>query len=438
MSSPRGGAGAAPAAMTALTSLPHAVIHHIFSLLPVDDRLRCFEVCRGWRDALLERSLWTRLDLSATSGVRAREGAGRGALSGLLRCASARAGGGLQSLHVSYGLVTHTALLALAAANAGALRELRLSDTPRSMFRVAQAEALLRAAPRLDVFTNDAFCDSTDVQAARGALRNEAPFGPLRVVHLIAQLDGGVDEAGVIAFAADAAAHASVCALEVRYARLDTPAAVDAIVDAALARRMHTVVLERCNLSPASALALARLLGSGALTTLTCMSIGDLLDEPAATALAAALRANATLTSLTLGNAGVFKDVAAAAELLGALTGHASLGVLCLRWNHPATAHQAAAGVLLGALVAANAPALTQLDVFGCHLGDDGLRALFEALPANTHLRTLYCSGNDNSEAFVVEVLLPAVRANVSLRTLDAGGAFVHAPQTTALVRNRR
>jgi hypothetical protein len=194
-------------------------------------------------------------------------------------------------------------------------------------------------------------------------------------------------------------------------------------VDVALAQRMHSVDLQRCGLSPASVPALARLLGSDALTSL--LVLGEhLLDAPAARVLAAALRANSTLTSLSLRNAGVFDDPAAAAELLGALTGHASLRMLSVRGNRVRTAHQAAAGALLGALVAANAPALTQLTVSWCRLGDECLRALFEALPANTHLRTLDCTSNRISEASAADVLLPAVRANASLRTLIIRGGW--------------
>jgi Ran GTPase-activating protein (RanGAP) involved in mRNA processing and transport len=146
------------------------------------------------------------------------------------------------------------------------------------------------------------------------------------------------------------------------------------------------------------------------------------LDAPAAAVLAAALRANSTLTSLTLNFAGVLGDAAAAAELLGALTGHASLRVLSLRGNYVIAAHQAAAGASLGALLAANAPALTELDVSRCNLGDDGLRPLFAALPRNSHLGTLDVSDNDMSDAFAHDVLLPALRANASLRTINSGG----------------
>jgi hypothetical protein len=161
-----------------------------------------------------------------------------------------------------------------------------------------------------------------------------------------------------------------------------------------------------------------RVLGGGALTSLSCRYNTDLLDAPAAAMLAAALRANSTLTSLALTYVSLWDNPAVAAELLGALTGHASLQVLCLRDNEPEAARQAAAGETLGALVAANASALTELDVSYSDLGDAGLRPLLEALPANTHLRTLRVEGNSISEAYTRDVLLPAVRANTSLHML--------------------
>jgi Ran GTPase-activating protein (RanGAP) involved in mRNA processing and transport len=121
------------------------------------------------------------------------------------------------------------------------------------------------------------------------------------------------------------------------------------------------------------------------------------------------------------------------------VTGHASLRVLDFSINDVLEANRAAAGASLGALVAANAPALTELNVCGCDLGDDGLRALFEALPHNTHLRTLKCTGNEMSEACARDVLLHAVRANTSLRFLDAtyDDEGTSARQAEALVAQR-
>jgi hypothetical protein len=223
---------------------------------------------------------------------------------------------------------------------------------------------------------------------------------------------------------ADVAAHASLVELRLYRAQLDVPAVLDAFVDAALSLPLlRTVQLVACGLSPASAPALARLLGSGTLTALTIHiseSSDASLDAPVAVLLGDALRANTTLTSLTLGSAQLWSDRAAVAALLGALTGHASLRQLgVIADGYPSDEdHLLHAGALLGALIAADAPALTALDVRYSHLGDAGLRPLFQALPGNSHLRTLDCSTNFISPAFAAHVLLPAVRANTSLRTL--------------------
>jgi hypothetical protein len=76
----------------------------------------------------------------------------------------------------------------------------------------------------------------------------------------------------------------------------------------------------------------------------------------------------------------------------------------------------------LGALVAANAPALQELDVSGDEVAEEEFGELLDALPRNTHLRALGCEYEPGSAsaAFVRERLLPAVRANASLRTLAA------------------
>jgi hypothetical protein len=176
-----------------------------------------------------------------------------------------------------------------------------------------------------------------------------------------------------------------------------------------------------CGITPASAPALARLLGGGALKTLYLSQHGrQLLDGASAALLGAALRANGCLTSLSMLETGLWRDLDAAAVLLGALTGHPSVRNLILSHNRVGAMHVVASGAALGALIAANAPALTELDMSWSDLGDEGLRPLFEALPGNTHLRRLAASGNEMSAAFARDVLLPTVRANTSLRTLIA------------------
>jgi hypothetical protein len=420
-------AAAAERANTALWPLPLPIVHQIFSLLPLQTRLRCREVCRGWRGVLAEPSLWARLQLTAASGVRADGVGGGGTWDTLLLCASACAAGGLQSLEVDEEHVSDGTLLAAAAANAGALTELRVRARVRAdggWLACRDAHALLHAAPLLRVFDADRV-RCPDVAAACGILRNEPPFGPLRVRQLAASSKPKclADSApSAMSLAAAVAAHASLTALELTDVTLDTPAALDAVVGAALARRLQTVALLNGGLSPASAPALARLLGSDALTTLVLSGSSRLLNAFAVRTLAAALRANSTLTSLTLSGVGLWSDLAAAGELLGALSGHASLRALCVARCTLGLSDQAAAGACLGALVAANAPALTELDVSDCRARDDALRPLFEALRGNAHLATLRCCEyNHMSEEFQRDTLLPAVRANASLRALPAG-----------------
>jgi hypothetical protein len=415
-------------APSALALLPLSLQLAVFALLPVDCRLRCLEVCRGWRAVLAaERSLWTRLDLSLAGGVVAR------VTDALLRAASERAGGQLQTLDVSdCPDITHAALLAVVTANAAALRELRVDNG------VEQCEALLRAAPQLRVFGSGYWFAAVHVEAllrcapqlhdldanvyfSRHAnthriLRNEPPFGPLRVLELSVRPEGG--EAGVLALAADLASHAWLTGCHINNAELDTPAAADALMDAVLTLRMTSLGLHTCTLTPAAAPALARLLGGGWLTQLRVISAAQNLDAPAAALLSNALRLNSTLTALTLCRMDLWRDPAAGTALLGALVGHPSLRQLHLSRNLVAAAQQATAGRSLGALVAANAPALQLLVISACELGDAGLGPLVDALASNTHLRTLECQANHITVAFARTRLLPALITNSSLRQL--------------------
>jgi hypothetical protein len=432
-------AAAAAAPPSALAPLPLPLVLHVFSLLPVDARARAACVCRGWRTTLEERSLWTRLDLSPSSGLAV------GVTDAVLAGAARKARSQLAVLDVMHcARVSFDALLAVVAANGVALRELCVSalfvgggDVTLDVGRV---ERLLQAAPQLAACHADVF-DGSNVADARRMLRNEPPFQPLRLRTLHVNFSDDADEASVHEVAADMAAHASLKQVDLSDAPLRTLASLDAVVDAVLTRQMYSLFFLHCRLSPASVPVLARLLGGGALTTLSiCQLDQRLLDGPAAALLGPALRANATLTSLCLHNVGLWRDADAAAALLSALTGHGSLRELRLVSNHVGAEQEAAAGAALGALVAANAPALTELEVSICGLGDAGLGALFDALPTNTHLRALDVSHNSMSAAFARDVLLPAVRASTSLRTLGAWSYGMHpgAVEATALVAARR
>jgi hypothetical protein len=352
----------------------------------------------------------------------------------LLHAAVARARSELVALDLcGCTRVTFDALLAAVTANGGALRELRVcgvrvdeheddddNDTPNRRHMDA-LEALLRAAPRLAVCEADVVCH--ELALAHSLLRNESPFAPLHVRSFTFEhVEGERHEAAVLALAADTASHAHLRRLQLAYAPLNTAAALNAVVDAASTRRLTSVALRMCNLSRETAPALVRLIGSGALAELDIFGEGRaLLDAASARALGNALRASGTLTSLSLRLIQLWLDPAAAMALLGAVTGHPSLRSLDISSNKVYPADREEAGATLGALVAANAPALTTLGLLWCSLGVPGLGPLFDALPANTHLRILDCSHNGESNAFASERLLPAVRANSSLRKIKLG-----------------
>jgi hypothetical protein len=407
-------ADAAPAAADLIASLPHALLLFVFSLLAVDARAACSAVCRGWRAALLDHSCWLRLDLSPSSGVV------RAVTEALLRGAAAHAGGRLVALDVSQcGQVSHDALFAVVTANAGTLRELRVcSDWELGMPYCVTVEALLRAAPQLRTFTTSVRW--VDVTQARRMLRGEPPFERLRVSGLrvtFVALGAAAAQTALAALLADAAAHDSLVHLGLSQAPLGVPAALDEVVAFTLVRRLPSLWLCRCALSPASAPALARLLGGDALRELFLHN-GDeeqLLDAPAATLLANTLRTNSTLTHLTLEHVNLWSHPAAAELLLQAATAHPSLRKLELHGNYVDEASRARAGHALGALMAANAHSLEELNIGDCELGDTGLGPLVDALASNTHLRTLRCFANGWSDAFMREQMLPSMRANPSL-----------------------
>jgi hypothetical protein len=186
--------------------------------------------------------------------------------------------------------------------------------------------------------------------------------------------------------------------------------------------------------------ALARLLGGGALRSLWILNDErPLLNAAAAVVLGDALLAIRTLKTLALLFNALWRDPAAAATLLGAITGHHSLREVSLSYNVIGDA-QDAAGAALGALVVANAPALLVLDLTGCGLQEAALGPLFDALPANAHLRTLLLGDVTASAEFVRERLLPAVRANTSLTRLEimvAGEGKSAAREAQKIVNSR-
>ena len=249
----------------------------------------------------------------------------------------------------------------------------------------------------------------------------------------------------IVALAADLAKHKhplDAFCLTCSEDFLLTPDELDSVVTAALAIRLPRLDLFDCHLTPEAVPALCRLLSSTALTVLRIIhlrSLSLLLDEASAVLLGEALRANRTLTSLLLDD--VLSNGRDTAVLLLSLVGHASIRTLTCRGEasgDPEIVDEydpVLIGMCLRALIAANAPALEELDVSGNHLGDAGLGPLCDALPRNTHLCTLKIQSNGMSAAFAAQRLLPAVRANESLRLLEADDV---ADEAVRLVNARR
>ena len=164
------------------------------------------------------------------------------------------------------------------------------------------------------------------------------------------------------------------------------------------------------------------------------------LTDPAGAALVAdALRMNTTLTELQLNNARLCVDVRVAELLLGALVGHPSLGELRII-HEQTTAEHWNVYAALAALIAVDAPALQVLDCLSNELGDAGLAPIVDALRLNHHLHDLKISRNGMSEEFARERLLPAVRANTTLRELQCANDEPGPPaaaEAEELVRRR-
>ena len=420
----------------ALAPLPLPVVLHIFALLPVDVRLRCREVCRGWRAALEERAVWTRLSFQGCVW-RLNDGA-------LLHAAVARAKGALESLDVR-SLGSHVFdVIKVLEANTEKLRELHCSSADLNYL-----PRILAAAPRLQVCRAMIHANGNEIGPV---LRNEAPFGAVRIedLRLVPALPSGV---GWPVLAQELASHASLKHLVLHHAPLNLPEVADAIVDAAIALRLESLSLDSVPLNAGAVLALTRLLRANVLTKLHLSTMAttppDVLDNPHIRLLGGdalfleALRGTTALSVLEL-RFYQTSNVEVSA-LLRCLTAHPTIKTLKLCGGF-INEQLPAVGALLCALVAADT--LDALDISFNYLGDEELGPLVNALPRLSRLSTLDIARNRLSYHFVLRLLLPAVRANASLRKLlwelpgerAAGGREVHAllQEAAQLVANRQ
>ena len=388
-------------AVVCFDALPVPVLRVIFLALPVDERARAACVCRAWRAFLLDVSLWQVLDLTAAGGVAAER-----VTENLARGAVGRAAGHLRVLtwtEVDTFAMDQLLVAVIVSDGAG----LQHVNTGASL-TVAQLQTVLAAAPRLQALNANV---SGPCAALIPVLRNDPPYGPMRVSRLLVGhlLREEAAAAVVLALAAAVAAHESLKGLSLN--RMASARGVNALVDAAAERRLSSLAIHACNLDGDTVPALARLLQRGSLSSLLVECLGfPLAQETSVPVLCAALRSCRTLRNLTLRlSAPNGADRRTVAELLDAVASLPALSYLNLRDS--SVQDSLAFGRALGALLGANLPSLLFLRVNDCRLGDEGLGALLDGLAANTHLRFLQCEHNDLSEAFERDRLAPALAA---------------------------
>jgi hypothetical protein len=328
-----------------------------------------------------------------------------------LRCAR----GQLRLLDTTSIQVPFEALLGIARANA-ALHMLRLYLG--AFLNVTQIHSLLAAAPRLQTLQ----CGVTgEPQEMLPLLRKELPtYGALRltVVNISESEENALVEVDVLPLAAAAAAHEGLQSLGFYFIPLSV-AQLTAVVDAAVQRQMTSVEFFRCSLGPEHLPQLTRLLASPCLRILDVDSDAQpLIVGAGVPAFCAALRAS-NLRDVSLSGMRLFHSLPDGLAVLDALTGHRSIEKLDLFSNtSPSPEAEWAIGQALSRLLAAES-ALTSLGVGDCILGDAGFSPLFTALAQNMTLRSLLLPGHAISRECARDVILPAVRANTSLRNLE-------------------
>ena len=296
---------------TVLSPLPRCFVRAVFLLLPADQRLRCIEVSRAWRALLADTSFFTCLNLSTyiNSGVARFSEA-------LFHAAIAKAGGQLRELDVFGETVSFATLLDALASNAATLELLDASST--TWYTPAEVEETVRAAP-LSVLRLCANADN--LEQARRYLRNDSPYGQLRLHGIVVVCEGQLDSLDSLeALCADLLKHPSLAIILIRGASLGTAAAMRFLVSAAIELQVNTVALIGCGCARACVPELTRLVSAGAIEQMVIENFDVELFEAGADTdqFCAAVRASASLERLELNHCGPSLDAAAAAAFIEA------------------------------------------------------------------------------------------------------------------------
>ena len=403
------------AASHPFNALPPQLLTQILMAVPVDTRARCAAVCRGWRALLADPALWQVLDLSPESGVP------RGLLTQeLVLGVSWLAAGQLRVLKAAMfeDDIMYQACFHIMNSNRTALRSVQTNWR----MSVDALDELLPpdGMPALEEFILDGL--TGDGEELLRLLRQEW----LKPIGLFLADDDGPSVATALDLAAALATHPSLHHLTLDTVVSQDPAVINALLDAACARRIsrltmyHTVELRAAHVP-----AMERLLRCDCLEMLLLDAAYDIEDEVSAeftaTQVGAALKLCRSLTflSLSLG----YWQLLSSGPVWDALTTLLdTLESLDLSGNVAEPEERVAAGRALGALIASNPPHLTELNVANMNLGDEGVELIVEGFATNTNIWNLNCGfAHDDSsglgEDFVRDRLGP-VYAEVERRRL--------------------
>jgi hypothetical protein len=230
-------------------------------------------------------------------------------------------------------------------------------------------------------------------------------------------------EQAVLDLAAALPSHSGkIKALAVFQAPLRNGAVAGALLRSVAEACVCDVSFDTCFLTAASLPGFTRMLQAGCLERLDINNFAALFEAgPDLTAFCHTLH-SFTLKELRLDTCDIWRDSPAAGELLASLVGHPTLRELSLLSNRVdnTVVARRTAGEQLASLITHNS-ALQKLDLDACILGDAGLAPIFEALPRSSTLKELHFSYETISREFARDVILPAVRANSSLRKLKIG-----------------
>ena len=394
---------------------PPNVVALLFSLLPLDARLRAREVCRGWRFFLEDVSLWQYPDFSEA----AAESPTVVLTWGLARAACARAKGTLHTLNLR-GMLADSlaALVELVAENGESLRSLL---TPYSLVLGAENVERLRQAAPLCVLNCPVKCSGAEVAAL---LRCEL------VCPYYLWVDDLDTQQQQTDFVAALAKRTGIEVIALMGGNLAGGAMLEDLARAIVfTGAKTTIAFGQCGLTPLARPARTLLLRSN-------VSLGFIIDNhgegegegegegvplftgPDLPAFCDALRSNTKLNQIMLDNCYLWADPAAAGMVLAALAARSTLFTLTLHHDRvgETQAQQFTAGTQLTQLITVGW--LNDLLLKQCSLGEVGLAPIFAALSVATRLERLDLTGEEMSSAFARDAVLPAVRANTSLRKL--------------------